>query len=244
MEEGTFRDAEPSAEFNAKMRSFPGRSMFDKPVRSAEEFPWLLRLNDSAPSLSAFRLLVRLGGLLHDKDGHYGAGGGRIHIVEMGVSGNPLDTFSVSDLLDKLHVSQPMRPDKVTWVATADPCHQQMFERSSLQQEGADIFGQVMATLADGGSRPLAIQLSPITRREHPCLAHGPPRLLFLMPWVKYWFHDGGCPDGCPRDTSAIFDSMGPAMASADYPNTPCFAVFQMQATGELFALVFWDYHG
>jgi hypothetical protein len=85
---------------------------------------------------------------------------------------------------------------------------------------------------------PIA-SLLPWSRKHHPFIAE--PLLLFFMPYDRM-VHDGGCPEGCTRDTSFAVDVLGGPINIGDVSESPCFAAFQMDGTDELFAICNWDY--
>lgn len=68
-------------------------------------------------------------------------------------------------------------------------------------------------------------------------------RVLFVLPQFAH-IHDGHChAQGCPQDNSVIAEATsGEAREAGDIYECPCYAVFQLEATGEVFALCNWDY--
>jgi hypothetical protein len=111
--------------------------MFEQPLFSYDNLPCSLHFEHSSwrdvptdQAKEAMTLLhVNLLGMTFGaKEGFYGAGGGGVHILYLGVTFDLLDATcdsfpGIDTLLKMLHLSDMYKPEAMQWMTTSDPIH-------------------------------------------------------------------------------------------------------------------------
>eukprot|EP01028_Stygiella_incarcerata_P006196 TRINITY_DN25316_c0_g1_i1.p1 TRINITY_DN25316_c0_g1~~TRINITY_DN25316_c0_g1_i1.p1 ORF type:complete len:275 (+),score=60.36 TRINITY_DN25316_c0_g1_i1:111-827(+) len=234
-------DCAPHPEFVDKMSTFPDSSMFDTEIVSWKDIPQSLHFSGSPiPSPSGIELLKQISSIIEGQEGEYGAGGGLLYVFFLG---KLADTAfrSLPTLLEATHIVSSFKPPETSWISTLDPCHQLLFPRLHDECDGRKLLRQIYDALTTSKCRSLTNigSLPPWVQKHHSFITE--PRIMFFMPYDRM-VHDGGCPEGCTRDTSFAVDVRGEPINIGDISESPCFACFQLDATDEVFAICNWDY--
>lgn len=192
--------------------------MFDRPLFSYSDLPCSLHFydtsNNSLPSSKArdaMKILHThlLGNTFGAKQGKYGAGGGGIHILYLGLPtpAAPTNFPDIDALLKMLHLSDTYQPQSMQWMTTTDPIHQTLFPK---YRDGGDedddndettlSLDDLMELLVPNNvtdasaatipTRPILATVPSHVITNYPLLRHG--RILFLIPRFAS-LHDGDC---------------------------------------------------
>jgi hypothetical protein len=237
---------DPPEDIVALDGEFPNEAVTITSLKTFKEFPCTLvqEQEGSAKSVSreAYDMMKRMSqvlGPVGTRQGFYGAGGGAIHLLYCGKVDGDLPGLD-SIVADLLHIKPSFHPP-FAWMSTVDPCHQQMFPRTAreVDENGDDFLKLVYTALDQANVRTLPYELPATCQQEFPYISKA--RILFVEPLYDM-FHDGGCPQGCPRNDEVLVESIGgdPGCAG-DIPNSPAFAMFQL-ISGEVMAFCNWDY--
>ena len=146
----------------------------------------------------------------------------------------------LADLLQSvLQIETGMQPP-FPWMCTVDATHQHLFPRTSAEMEDKYDYLPKLYNILEGlDTKTLPYEFPATCQQEFPFMTA--PRLLFVEPHYRM-LHDGGCPAGCPRDSSVLVETAGGEPGNpGDVFESPCFAFFQLKS-GEIFALCNWDY--
>eukprot|EP00164_Ancoracysta_twista_P019659 GFYU01034696.1.p1 GENE.GFYU01034696.1~~GFYU01034696.1.p1 ORF type:complete len:246 (+),score=30.67 GFYU01034696.1:35-772(+) len=234
-------ECDPTPEFMSKMGEDPTFAA-NANIRSWTCMPNSLHFQGTVPpSSQCMTILEGLAEITKDLEGYYGAGGGQVHTLYVGIVEGHATSFPPLQAL-----LQGSRVEKnLPWGARVDPCHQHLFPRLKSETDSDDgkKLEQIDALLSSSGSvRTLPFQYPSYVSREHPYLAEHPPCLLYVEPNFSM-MHDGGCPEGCEKSDSILVERLGDGTVDdGDVSEAPCFAYFQIEGTGEIVALCNWDY--
>jgi len=251
---------EPPAEFRRKVESCAQFAAGAR-VLSWARFPCSLHFEGAAPSEAALDALATLSAVLGPfgrEQGHYGAGGGGMHVLYLGrpdgyrTPGATEGFPPLAELVAMLRLAEGMAPPSTAWMSTLDPLHQQLFCHEPGGREpdaaaagpplferlynviSAELHTRAVVDAADG-------TLPPRITRRFPWLRQ--PRLLFVLPRFSQ-LHGGGCGRAeCPLDDSVLDEATGgKARERGDIFEAPCHALFQLESTGEVMSIVNWDF--
>ena len=247
-------------ELQSKMESCP-QFRPDATVQTWKRFPCSLHFPGvPRPSPAAVVALERLSAVLGpfgQQQGEYGAGGGGVHIMYLGVPPSGAEFFPpLEELVQMMRLADSIGPHAGTtrWMSTLDPLHQHLFTHDSGEYAAAAAAaGGEDAAVLPLLQRLYALTSSLCTRPYSTEVMHErivgdfpfmtETRLLFVLPRFAR-IHGEKCRGGrCPCDDSVIAESTaaGDARDAGVIFECPCHAVFQLQGTGEVPSLVNFD---
>jgi hypothetical protein len=243
---------------------------FVEPVCTWSRYPCSLHFRDAHPSDDAIAVLDALSdmlGPLGTPEGYYGASGGPIYITYLGVPPpNNNDTgddgfCSIDTMVQMIRPHAEFVPPATQWMTVVDPMHQWLFPKTTddmLADEGRTggtaLFQQFYELVSSANSpipatriyqkgSPLAPRITKnFTFMKSAASATATAHLVFLLPRFDQ-IHDGDCNADCPKDDSVICEQTeGETHEAGDVNLAACYAMFQLQTTGELMALCNYDY--
>jgi hypothetical protein len=229
--------------------NLPGDTMFTPKVQRFAKYPCSLVFGDvgrmpiSAAAVDVLDMLSEALGPFGAREGFYGAGGGPIHLFYFGKY-NDGDAFPpLLELLKTVMKIDSKLEPPFPWRSNVDATHQHLFPRTFKEMEGGKYnFLQVVYAALNSNPNVAVFPYAfpEICQQEFSSFMEE-PRILFVEPHYRM-MHDGGCPEGCPRDASVLVEAIGGSPGNpGDVYESPSFAFIYLKS-GEIMALCNWDY--
>ena len=238
--------------FKTKMRRMKesppldGADMFVPAIKAFEKYPCSLVFEETVRepmSEAAVDIMDRLSdalGPLGHQEGFYGAGGGPMHLFYFGKYNDGESFPKLSELLRNVMMLNEALLPPFPWVSSVDATHQKLFPRTAAEMGDKYTFLKTVYEIIDCPSVSRAPYAFPDACRQQFAFMDE-PRLLFVEPHFRM-LHDGGCPEGCPRDESVLAEVVGgDPWNPGDLFESPSFAFIYLKS-GEILVLCNWDY--